>query len=37
MFDFNGDNIFNTLDILLIMAYITFLRVFYKSVIKKVL
>lgn len=34
MFDFNGDNIFNSLDILLIMATITFYTVFYKTVIK---
>jgi hypothetical protein len=36
--DFNGDNIINSLDLfVLIPAYILFLKIFYKSVFKKVL
>ena len=36
--DFNSDNIINSLDLfILIPAYILFLTIFYKSVIKKVL
>lgn len=34
VFDFNGDLIFNSLDILLIGASVIFYRVFYKTVIK---
>jgi len=38
MLDLNGDNIINSLDLfLLIPAYILFLTIFYKTVIKKVL
>ena len=38
MFDFNGDNIINSLDLFILLpAYILFLTIFYKSVIKKIL
>ena len=37
MFDFSGDGIINSLDLfILIPAYILFLTIFYKTVIKKV-
>jgi len=38
MLDFNGDSIVNSLDLfILIPAYMLFLTIFYKTVIKKVL
>ena len=37
LLEMNGDNIFNSIDLLLLMAYALFMYIFYKSVVTKVI
>lgn len=37
LLDFSGDSIFNSLDIILISLWVLMARVFYKTVVKKVI
>ena len=37
LLEMNGDNIFNSIDLLLLMAYALFMYIFYKNVVTKVI
>ena len=37
LLEMNGDNIFNSIDLLLLMAYALFIYIFYKNVVTKVI